>query len=611
VRRRGATTLVGAVVVMVGLLAAPVASAGATATATPQPFGKLPCTPEYGIRLCQGGLVNGQDLRVPSFDGVPLDADVALPATGKGPFPLIVLLHGLGGSKHTFEVTSNDGGINDVSLADRGYAVLVYTARGFGTSCGTATSRANTPACSKGWIRLADQRYEIRDTQYLAGLLVDEGLAKPNIAVSGVSYGGGQSLELAMMKNRMRLPSGKFVPFTSPGRHIPMSVAAAYAMWPWDDLVTSLVPNGQLLATTSTPAAADLSPVGVAKTSWVKLLYSGTAAFFDAPPNATPQSNLTVWEKEITGGEPYKATEAGALKILQTDKSAIGIPMPAGGPAPTAIQSGWTDTLFPVTEALHYANRVTAAKEATPMLLMFDDVGHGWAQDKPADGAATNARGIAFLNSVMLTHKKPPTGVVAIPTTCPSTAPSGAPVTGASMAALAPDHVTLKGTTAQTVTSAGGSPTVASKLNAAYSSPLCDPMPATAEPGTAVYQTPVGSHPVTLLGGVKVTAAIHVVGNYPEMVGRLWDVSPAGTRQIVAMGVVRPSVDQHAGTSTTATGSQTLSFDLNPNDWTFAAGDTIQLELVGSTAPIFRQSNGTFSITVDKVTATIPTTSAG
>lgn len=604
-----------AAVVSAGLLGAPPASASGHTVpveppppAVPRPFGELACVPEYTIRFCQGGTVGGRDLRVPSFDGVPLDADVALPASGKGPFPLIVLLHGLGGTKRDWEVTSDDGGIDDVTLADHGYAVLMYTARGFGDSCGTAASRNDTPGCAKGWIQLADQRYEVRDTQYLAGLLVDEGLVKPNIAVSGVSYGGGQSLELAMLKNRMRLPDGRLVPFTSPGLHVPMSVAAVYAMWPWDDLVTSLVPNGRLLATANTPAATDTTPVGVGKESWDSLLYGVTASAYLAPPGADPQADLTDWKDELLRGEPYGPSVRRALFFLQSYKSAIGIPMPAGGPAPTAIQSGWTDTLFPVTEALHYANRVKAAKEPTPLLLMFDDVGHGWALDEPADVDATDARAIAFLDSIMLTHTRPTTGVVAIPTRCPAATPSGPPVTGPSLAALARGRLTLTSTGPQTVTSAGGDPTVAAKLNAAYASPLCDPMPAVAEPGTAVYETRAPANGVTLLGAVEVTATIHVAGNYPELVGRLWDVSPSGTRQIVALGVVRPDVDQHPGTKPTATGAETVAFDLDPNDYPFAAGHTLELELVGSTAPLFRRSNGTFTVTVERLEATVPTT---
>jgi ABC-2 type transport system ATP-binding protein len=608
-----AAGLVAAALALMACLGTPtVATAAAgpaepSPPAVPHPFGKLSCAPEYGIRLCSGGLRGGRDLRIPSFDGVPLDADVALPATGKGPFPLLVLLHGLGESKAEYEVTSNDGGIDDVTMADHGYAVLMYTSRGFGTSCGTATSRVDTPGCARGWIQLADQRYEVRDTQYLAGLLVDEGLVKPDIAVAGLSYGGGQSLELAMLKNRMRLPGGKFVPFTSPVHHVPMTVAAAYAMWPWDDLATSLVPNGHLSTTANTPAVADVSPAGVAKQSWLSLLYGVTEGGYLAPKGADPQSAITTWDHEVLAGEPYTTKETDSLRVIQEYKSAIGIPMPPGGPAPTAIQSGWTDTLFPVSEALHYADRITAAHEPTPLLLMFDDVGHGWAQNKPADLSATDSRGIEFLDSVMLTHTKPSTGVVAIAQTCPSSAPSGPAVTGPSLPALAPGHVDVTGAAAETVTSGGGDPTVAADLDAAYSAPLCDPMPAAAEPGTAVYEQAVGNRAVELLGAPTVRAHVTVTGDEPELVARLWDVSPDGTRQIVALGVYRPAVNQAPGTSPTARASRTVRFQLDPNEYTFAPGHRIELELVGSTAPLFRKSNGTFSIVVTHLTARLPT----
>jgi pimeloyl-ACP methyl ester carboxylesterase len=617
--RRRAAIGAAALVIAAGLGTAPAGATGSKGVgangveppppAVPHPFGKLGCVPKDGIRFCQGGIQGTTDLRVPSFDGVPLDADVALPATGTGPFPLIVLLHGLGASKDEFENTSDDGQVDDVTLASHGYAVLMYTARGFGTSCGTPASRSGAPACAKGWIQLADQRYEIRDTQYLAGLLVDEGLVKPDIAVSGVSYGAGQSLELAMLKNRMRLTTGRLVPFVSPVHHVPMAVAAAYAMWPWDDLVTALGTNGHLTTTVDTPAATDIRPDGIVKESWVKLLYGVTEGGYLAPVGKAPQSTLTGWEKQIMKGEPYPPSELTSLSIIQQYKSAIGIPMAQGGPAPTAIQSGWTDTLFPVGTALHYAARVKADHEPTPMLLMFDDVGHGWAQNKGADIAVTNAQGIAFLDSQMLTHTKPRTGVIAIPVTCPKDAPSGTPVSGPSLASLDHGHFTITGTGPQTVTSTGGSPTEAADLNAAYTTtkaPLCNPMPATREPGTAVYEKPVGTRPVQLLGGPRVTAHIRVTGRYPEIVARLWDVTPHGTRQIVALGDYRPAANEAAGTKQSAVANETIHFELNPTDWTFPAGDTVELELVGSTAPLYRKSNGTFSVDVTDATVTLP-----
>jgi hypothetical protein len=349
-----------------------------------------------------------------------------------------------------------------------------------------------------------------------------------------------------------------------------------------------------------TPARTDLVPAGVEKESWDTLLYGVTAQYYLAPPGADPQSALTTWFQELSAGEPYTAQEARALRILQQDKSAIGIPMPKGGPAPTAIQSGWTDSLFPVSEAMHYANRVNGANrvhatgDRTPMLLMFDDVGHGWAQDKPADVNVTDALADDFLSSVMLTHDPAPgTRVVALRQTCPATAPSGAPVSGPTLRSLAPYRLRLTGRAAQVVTSSGGDPAVAAALDPATAK-LCDPMPSTAEPGTATYRRPVGAKAVTMTGGVVVRARLRITGRYPELVGRLWDVSPNGSRQIVAMGVYRPS----------ATGQ--VRFELNPNDYRFAPGHTIELELVGSNAPYFRASNGSFRIRVSDLTATLP-----
>ncbi len=567
--------------------------------AIPHPFGVLSCPPRYGIRLCIGGQVGGRDLRVPSFDGVPLDADVALPAGGRGPFPLIVMLHGLGGSKKDWETKRDDGLVDDVTFARMGYAVLMYTARGFGDSCGTPASRRATPGCDNGFVRLADQRYEVRDTQYLAGLLVDEGLARPDIAVTGVSYGAGQALELAMLKNRVREPDGALVPWTSPRRHVPMAVAAVYAEWPWDDLVTALVPNGHLLTSLETPAVDDLQPAGVEKQSWNNLLYFATTAGFLAPAGSDPSADIRGWFRDISQGEPYSAADGAALAQLQEYHSAIGIPMPAGGPAPAVIQSGWTDTLFPVSEALHYAARVQAAGEHTPLMMIFDDVGHGWAHNKPADVLEQTAQAITFLNDVMLRHASPPSGVLAIGTTCPASAPSAPSLTGASFTSLQAGSLSLGSAPSQTVTSSGGSVTVANALDPAYTSRYCALTSAKREGGTAVYRLSVG-RPTTLLGGLVVHAELHVTGDYPELVGRLWDVDPGGKRQLIEAAVFRPDVDQATGSTSRSSGAEAVTFQLDPNLYTVAAGHTLELELVGSTSPWFRASNGTFRIVVDR-----------
>jgi hypothetical protein len=49
----------------------------APASAAPRPFGTHDCAPRDDVRFCPGTVAT----RVDTFDGVPLDADVALPAT--------------------------------------------------------------------------------------------------------------------------------------------------------------------------------------------------------------------------------------------------------------------------------------------------------------------------------------------------------------------------------------------------------------------------------------------------------------------------------------------------------------------------------------------------
>src|SRR6266542_1828147 len=40
---------------------------------------------------------------IPSFDGIGLDTDLSLPASGSGPFPTIVMMHGWSGDKTDWE----------------------------------------------------------------------------------------------------------------------------------------------------------------------------------------------------------------------------------------------------------------------------------------------------------------------------------------------------------------------------------------------------------------------------------------------------------------------------------------------------------------------------
>ena len=291
--------------VAVGSLATP-----SFAGAEPQPLGHA-CKAENGVRFCPAETLAQ---RVPSWDGVPLDADVTLPATGSGPWPTIVMMHGWSTSKTELESsTPNDEGLgfydyNNVYFAQHGYAVLNYSARGWGNSCGSVASReTELPAgssCEEGFIHLADTRYESRDTQYLLGLLADEGVAKPrDIGVTGASYGGGQAVELAYLKNRVRLPDGEFATWRSP-KGKSMAIKAAYARWEWSDLVNALVPNGRFVDHEIAPHGQSYEPFGIALESTISGLYGVGARGLFAPQGKDEEENVTKWFEALQAGEP-------------------------------------------------------------------------------------------------------------------------------------------------------------------------------------------------------------------------------------------------------------------------------------------------------------------
>src|SRR5215207_6395823 len=241
-----------------------------------RPFDRLDCVPRDGVQFCEGRLdpAAGLDGRVKSWDGVPLDVNVALPAGAERDLPLVVLLHGWSGRKGKFEDLR--------TWAARGYAVLSYTARGFQGSCGRPDNRALDPeGCAQGFIRLDDTRYEVRDTQELAGRLVDEGIADPRrIGAVGGSYGGGHALALAALRDRVMAPDGSLVPWRSPAGR-PMRLAGAAPDIPWSD------------------------PVGVVKQSFVAGLYASGGASGHYAPAATPGADITGWFRRMEAGEPY------------------------------------------------------------------------------------------------------------------------------------------------------------------------------------------------------------------------------------------------------------------------------------------------------------------
>jgi len=576
----------------------------ASAAATPQPFGHA-CTAQNGVRVCPSNALTD---RVASFDGVPLDVDVTLPPDGDGPFPTIVMLHGYGGEKSNYQASkpegdrqpSNEPGSattyhwNSNWFARRGYAVVNPSARGFGRSCGAVSSR--TPDCARGWIHLADQRYEARDSQHLLGLLVDQGVAKRGaLGVTGISYGGGQSLELAYLRNRVRNPDGSFAPWRSPGG-VPLSIAAAYPRWPWSDLVNALLPNGRFLDFRVSSPNESREPIGVPIQSYLSGLYAtGAASGFYAPAGVDSSADLTTWFGRIQAGEPYGADTRAIADEIRAHHGGFGL---TGTPAPLLLLGGWTDDLFPSSEPLRVYNALRAANPNAPVALQFADLGHARGSNKGDADKALNDQGSAFFDAHLRGAGSPPApgSVTAFTQTCPKAAPAGGPFRAASWPAVHPGAVDFGGAGAQTVESSGANPETATAFDPiGGGADACRSTQAASEPGTATY-TGFGGGGYTLLGRPTVTADIETAGANGQLVSRLWDVDSAGKQVLVTRGVYRLTDNQRGR----------VTFQLNGNGYRFASGHAPRLQLLGRDAPAFRASNGSFSVKVSNLRVVLP-----
>jgi predicted acyl esterase len=600
-------SLAAVVVTMVAMVAFT-----ASASAAPQPFGHT-CTAQNGVRFCP--TVDSAH-RVPTFDGVPLDADVTLPAQGNGPFPTIVMMHGWGGSKVDFESSSPAGNSNTTNhynnnfYARQGYAVLTYTARGFGNSCGGGPSGDHSGPCGQGYIRLADTRYEARDTQYLLGLLADEGIVKPQaIGVTGISYGGGQSTELAFLRDKIRKPDGTLVPWRSPDGKA-MAIRAAYPRWPWSDLVDALLPNGRFLDGQVAPFKQSLNPVGVPIQSYISGLFAlgqATGYYCGGAPASSPctnaDANITQNFAYIQAGQPLSAPAKAALEstYLYHDAYPLAFVANHSRPAPLLIQNGWTDDLFPPEQALRVYNLVRSRYgKQFPVGLQFGDLGHSRGSNKPATSLYFNDQGSRFFADHLKggPAKAPAPGkVTAFTQNCLSSKPDGGPYQAASWSGLHPARLTFGQAAAQTFTSAGGSPSVAQAFDPiGGTSDACKKIPIAGESNVALYDYPLSSG-VRMLGLPTIRATVQASGQYGQIVARLWDLSPNdSTQRLISRGVYSLNTDQ--------TGN--ITFQLHGNGYWFPTNHTIELELLGRDSPYYQAGNFPVTINVSNVKVSLP-----
>jgi X-Pro dipeptidyl-peptidase (S15 family)/X-Pro dipeptidyl-peptidase C-terminal non-catalytic domain len=595
------------------LAAAWVALGAAPAKAESGPLGLSDCGPAEGVEVCSG--------LVKTWDGVPLDTTVSLPADGATEkLPLVVEVHGFGNSKYEYlnpdETAYTD---NAYAWARDGYAVLTFTARGLWGSCGTPQSRLADPTgCAAGYIHLADVRYEVRDIQELIGRLVDERVADPaRIGVTGDSYGGGQTLMLAALRDRVMLPDGSLVRWRSPDG-TPLRLAAAAPVIPWTDLVSAAAPNGRISSTAITPRSVATDPVGVEKASVVNAIFAasqfatgpgqptgepfvpGRPMGFLAPTGLDPGADVTAWVSRTSAGEPYDdASTKAIVDTLARFHSAYYVPADHR-PPPLFLASGLTDDLFPADETLRFANRTAKRYPGLPMSILLGDFGHQRASNEPAERRLLLRSIHGWFDHYLRDRGRPPrTGVTAFAQTCPRDAPAGPRFRAAQFSALARGVVRIRGKQPQTVSSTGvdstGGPALDPVAGMGDGCAVVGPGDPT---GSASYSRKVSTRrPLTLVGSPTIRARLAISGAPPsstEIAARLFDVAPDGTKRLVARGLYRPDEESRA------------AWQLHPAAWTFPSGDTIELQLLGADPPYSRPANSAFETAVSHLRLRLP-----
>lgn len=281
---------------------------------------------------------------------VTLDTTLYVPtsADARHRAPAVLLAHGFGGTKRSVAADAR-------SFADRGYAVLTWTARGFGRSGGE--------------IHLDSPDYEVRDAQRLLDWLAarpdvaTDAPGDPRVGVVGGSYGGALALLLAGHDRR---------------------VDAIVPMITWNDLARSFLPD----STGGDPAG------GVFKRQWAGLFFgsggsdgastgllAGRGAF-DGPPVADPACGRfarDVCDAYLSVASTGRATPA-VIDLLRRSSPAGVLDRVT---APTLLIQGQADSLFPISEA--EANYRGIAAHGTPVRVDWFTGGHDGGEGPRSD----------------------------------------------------------------------------------------------------------------------------------------------------------------------------------------------------------------------------------
>ncbi len=591
------------------VLAGLMVPAAANATIT-QVFGSVTCTTQpSGATAGQRWCGNTSNTTVASFDGTPIDISVGLPveASPDNNYPVVGIYHGWGGTKITPSSSTAQRWLT------KGYAVFSISDRGWGSSCGGPSKPANTvkaAPCEHGYIHLMSRRYEVRDVQTLLGKLADEGVINPQaIGATGGSYGGGMSLQLGSLKDRVELTNGELIPWESAGGKA-MKIAATAPEYPWSDIAQALQPNGSGLDYVSDSTYA--GPLknhrfGIEKNNWNSSLYLSGQLLGYYGPNTDPEANLTEWHNFNIKGGPY---DGEPLAIQQEEilprHSAYYTDM-SEPPAPALMENGWNDDLFPVDETVKYYNKVRSVYPTQPIKLFYLDLGHN-----PRSASTVSTSDVNKLQNqqnlwfayYLRGEGSEPNGAqgsaTAITSFCPqSSGGSGTEFKAANWSSLTPGEIRTSGVAEQTIVAPGTGP-----ANGFTSGTVCTTQAAADNVSAAEYR--VSAAPAsgyTIVGSSTVIGEFSTVGANDQVIARLYDENvTAKTEQLIGRQTYRPL--------NVGEGFTKQIFQLHPQAWNVAAGHVVKLELLVQDSTYARTSSSPHSVQVRNLELRLPSTDA-
>ena len=237
--------------------------------------------------------VHRTDQLISTGDGVRIDTSY-FTGDASGRRPAVLLAHGFGGSKKDLRTQAED-------LARDGYAVLTWSARGFGRS--------------NGKIGLNDPKGEVADASKLIDWLAErpevelDKTGDPRVGMAGASYGGAVSLLTAGTDDRVD------------------AIAPAITYW---NLADALFPNGVF-----------------------KKLWAGIFINTGGGCDKFEKQLCEMYNRVAESGTP----DAAATKLLE-ERSPVAVGDRIK--VPTLLMQGQTDSLFPLGQADTAAKAIKA-----------------------------------------------------------------------------------------------------------------------------------------------------------------------------------------------------------------------------------------------------------